>query len=52
MACDHDTEQQLLPVAFVIVAGEKSVTNWGWFMQWLRKEISVMVKVSLSHINI
>jgi hypothetical protein len=27
MACGHDTEQQLLPVAFVVVAGEKSVAN-------------------------
>ena len=39
MACGYDAEQQLLPLAFAVVAGEESVTNWGWFMQWLRKEV-------------
>jgi hypothetical protein len=39
MTCGYDAEQQLLPLAFIIVAGEKSVANWGWFMQWLRKEV-------------
>jgi hypothetical protein len=39
MACGYDTEQQLLPLAFAVVAGEESVANWGWFMQWLRKEV-------------
>jgi hypothetical protein len=32
MACGYDAEQQLLPLAFVVVAGEKSVANWGWFI--------------------
>jgi hypothetical protein len=32
MACDYDAEQQLLPLAFVVVADEESVANWGWFM--------------------
>jgi hypothetical protein len=39
MVCDYDAEQQLLPLTFAVVAGEKSVANWGWFMQWLRKEV-------------
>jgi MULE transposase domain len=39
MACGYDAVQQLLPLAFAIVADEESVANWGWFMQWLRKEI-------------
>jgi hypothetical protein len=29
MACSYDAEQQLLPLAFVIVADKKSVTNRG-----------------------
>jgi hypothetical protein len=32
MIYGYDVEQQLLLLAFVVVAGEKSVTNWGWFM--------------------
>jgi hypothetical protein len=32
-------EQQLLPLAFVVIAGEESVANWGWLMQWVRKEV-------------
>jgi hypothetical protein len=39
MAYSYDAEQQLLPLAFAVVAGEESVTNWSWFMQWLRKEV-------------
>jgi hypothetical protein len=39
MACGYDKEQQVLPLAFAVVAGEESVANWGWFMQWLRKEV-------------
>jgi MULE transposase domain len=39
MVCGYDAEQQLLPLAFAVVACEKSVANWGWFMQWLRKEV-------------
>jgi hypothetical protein len=37
MAYGYDVEQQLLPLTFAVVVGERSVTNWGWFMQWLRK---------------
>jgi hypothetical protein len=33
MVCGYDAEQQLLPLAFAVVAGEESVANWGWFMQ-------------------
>jgi hypothetical protein len=33
MTCDYDAEQQLLSFVFVIVTSEKSVANWGWFMQ-------------------
>jgi hypothetical protein len=29
MTCDYDAEQQLLPLAFDVVAGEESVANWG-----------------------
>jgi MULE transposase domain len=39
MVCGYDVEQQPLPLAFAVVAGEKSVANWGWFMQWVRKEV-------------
>jgi hypothetical protein len=28
MTYNYDVEQQLLPLAFVIVADEESVTNW------------------------
>jgi hypothetical protein len=47
MACDYDAEQQLLPLVFVVVAGEKSVANWGWFMQWLRKEVVSPGKINV-----
>jgi MULE transposase domain len=39
MACGYDVEQQLLPLTFAVVANEESMANWGWFMQWLRKEV-------------
>jgi MULE transposase domain len=39
MACSYDAEQQLLSLVFFIVAGEESVANWSWFIQWLRKEV-------------
>jgi hypothetical protein len=29
MAYGYDAEQQLLPLAFTVVAGEESVANWG-----------------------
>jgi MULE transposase domain len=47
MACGYDAEQQLLSLAFVVVAGEESVANWGWFMQWLRKEVFGPGKISV-----
>jgi MULE transposase domain len=47
MACDYDAEQQLLPLAFDVVAGEESVANWGWFMQWLRKEVVGPSKITI-----
>jgi hypothetical protein len=39
MACGYNVEQQLLSLVFVVVEGEESVANWGWFMQWLHKEV-------------
>jgi hypothetical protein len=39
MIYDYDAEQQLLSLAFVVVAVEKSVANCDCFMQWLRKEV-------------
>jgi hypothetical protein len=39
MTCGYDTEQQLLPLIFIIVPDEESVANYSWFMQWLRKDI-------------
>jgi hypothetical protein len=39
MVCDYDVKQQLPSLAFTVVAGEESVTNWGWSMQWLCKEV-------------
>jgi hypothetical protein len=47
MACGYDAEQQLLSLAFVVVADEKSVANWGWFMQWLRKEVVDPSKITV-----
>jgi hypothetical protein len=47
MACGYDAEQQLLPLAFAVVASEESVANWGWFMQWLRKEIVGHGKITM-----
>jgi hypothetical protein len=29
MVCGYDAEQQQLPFAFIIIAGEESVANWG-----------------------
>jgi hypothetical protein len=39
MTCGYDAKQKLLPLAFVVVTDEKSMANWGWFMQWVRKEV-------------
>jgi hypothetical protein len=47
MACGYDAKQQLLQLVFVVVAGEKSVTNWVWFMQWLCKEVVGPGKISV-----
>jgi MULE transposase domain len=47
MICGYDAEQQLLPLAFAVVAGKESMTNWGWFMQWLRKEVVSPSKITV-----
>jgi hypothetical protein len=39
MVCGYDAEQQLLPLVFAVIAGEESVENLGWFMQWVLKEV-------------
>jgi hypothetical protein len=38
IACAYDAENQLLPLAFAIVEKESGPT-WGFFLQWLRKEV-------------
>jgi hypothetical protein len=45
MACDYDAEQQLLPLAFVVVADEESVANWVGSCSGCIKRLSVMVKL-------
>jgi hypothetical protein len=52
MACGYDAEQQLLPLAFVVVASEKSVANWVGSCSGCVKRLSVLVKLLLSQINI
>jgi hypothetical protein len=55
MTYGYDAEQQLLPLAFVVAACEESVTNWGWFMQWVRKEIvdpGKIIVISYQHLGI
>jgi MULE transposase domain len=55
MTCGYDAEQQLLPHIFAIVAGEESVANWSWFMQWLRKEVigpGKITVISYQHLGI
>jgi hypothetical protein len=47
MTCCYDAEQQLLSLTFAVVVDEKSVTNWNWFMQWLRKEIVGPDKITI-----
>jgi hypothetical protein len=40
---------------FVVVAGEESVANWSWFMQWLRKEVvgpDKITVISYQHLGI
>jgi hypothetical protein len=50
MACGYDAEQ-LLPLIFSIVAGEKSVAMVGSCSGYVKK-LSVLVKLLLSQINI
>jgi hypothetical protein len=55
MTCDYDTKQQLILLAFAMVAGEKNITNRDWFMQWLRKGVvgtSKITVVSYQHLGI
>jgi hypothetical protein len=55
MACIYDTKKQLLSLAFTVIADEKSIVNWGWFMQWLRKEVvgpSKITVISYQHLGI
>jgi MULE transposase domain len=55
IACGYDAEQQLLPLAFAVVAGEENMANWGWFMQWLRKEVvgpGKIIVISYQHLGI
>jgi hypothetical protein len=55
MTCGYDAEQQLLPLAFAVIASEESVVIWGWFMQWVRKEIvgpSKIIIISYQHLGI
>jgi hypothetical protein len=47
MTCEYDAEQQLLPLVFVVVAGEESVANWGWFMQWVREKVVGPSKITV-----
>jgi hypothetical protein len=47
MTCDYDVKQQLLSIVFVIIAGEESAAKYGWFMQWLRKEIIDPGKITI-----
>jgi MULE transposase domain len=34
----YDAENQLLPLIFGLVEKE-NISNWGWFMRWLRREV-------------
>jgi hypothetical protein len=55
MTCDYDAEQQVLPLIFAVVADEESVKNWGWFMQWVRKEVislNKIIVISDQHLDI
>jgi hypothetical protein len=55
MAYGYDAEQQLLSLVFIVVAGEKNMANWGWFMQWLRKEVigpGKITVISYQHLGI
>jgi hypothetical protein len=55
MTCDYDAEQQVLPLIFVVVVDEESVKNWGWFMQWVRKEVislNKIIVISDQHLDI
>jgi hypothetical protein len=55
MAYGYDAEQQLLSFAFAVIADEKSVANWGWFIQWVRKDVvgpSKITIISYQHLGI
>jgi hypothetical protein len=52
ITCGYDTEQQLLSLAFAVVADKESVANWVGSCSGCVKRLSVMVKLPLSHINI
>jgi MULE transposase domain len=55
IACGYDAEQQLLPLAFAVVAGEENMANWGWFNKWLRKEVvgpGKIIVISYQHLGI
>jgi hypothetical protein len=47
MVCCYDAKQQLLSLVFVVVVYDKSVANWGWFMQWLCKEVVGSDKITV-----
>jgi MULE transposase domain len=34
----YDADNQLLPFAFGLIEKE-NISNWGWFMRWLRREV-------------
>jgi hypothetical protein len=55
MVCCYDAKQQLLSLVFIVVAYDKSVANWGWFMQWLCKEVvgsDKITVISYQHLGI
>jgi hypothetical protein len=55
MPYGYDAKQQLLPLTFAVVAGDESVTNWGWFMQWVRKDVvgpGKIILISDQHLGI
>jgi hypothetical protein len=39
MTCSYDTENQFIFLTFGLVEKENR-ENWGWFMSWLRRELS------------
>jgi hypothetical protein len=47
MICAYDAKQLLLSLVFVVVVGEESAANWGWFMQWLHKKFIGLNKITI-----